>query len=56
MRYKVIITEVLQTEILIEAESYIDAIGKARDLYERDRIIMTADDRVETSISAHSAE
>ena len=57
MRYKAIITEILEKEILIEAVDRSDAIETAKSLYDGGLIKLTEEeDLIETNISAHRAE
>ena len=48
MKYNVTITEILKKTIEIEAESMINAIDIARDKYNKEEVILTADDLAET--------
>ena len=53
MKYNVIITEILEKTIEIEAEDKADAINIARDKYNKEEVILTADDFAESWFSLH---
>ena len=44
MKYNVTITEILETTIEIEAENGLNAIDIAKDKYNKEEVILTADD------------
>ena len=44
MKYNVIITETLEKTIEIEAENGLNAIDIAKDKYNKEEVILTADD------------
>lgn len=48
MKYNVTITEILKKTIEIEAEGMINAIDIARDKYNKEEVILTADDLTDT--------
>ena len=48
MKYNVTITETLEKTIEIEAEDIINAIDIARDKYNKEEVILTADDLADT--------
>ena len=48
MKYNVTITETLEKTIEIEAEGMINAIDIARDKYNKEEVILTADDLADT--------
>lgn len=53
MKYNVIITEILEKTIEIEAENENNAIDIARDKYNKEEVILTADDLAETYFSLY---
>ena len=53
MKYNVTITEILKKTIEIEAEDIINAIDIARDKYNKEEVILTADDFAESWFSLH---
>ena len=53
MKYNVTITEILEKTIEIEAENETNAIDIARDKYNKEEVILTADDFAETWFSLH---
>ena len=53
MKYYVTITEILEKTIEIEAEGMINAIDIARDKYNKEEVILTADDLAETYFSLY---
>ena len=48
MKYNVTITEILEKTIEIEAENENNAIDIARDKYNKEEVILTADDYADT--------
>ena len=44
MKYNVIVTEILEKTIEIEAENGLNAIDIAKDKYNKEEVILTADD------------
>lgn len=48
MKYYVTITEILKTTIEIEAENRLNAIDIAKDKYNKEEVILTADDLADT--------
>ena len=58
MKYIVTITEVLEKEVIVEAESEHDAFNIANDNYynAEDEYILSASDYVDTSFSVKKAE
>ena len=48
MKYNVTITEILEKTIEIEAENGLKAIDIAKDKYNKEEVILTADDLVDT--------
>ena len=48
MKYNVTITEIIEKTIEIEAENEANAIDIARDKYNKEEVILTADDLAET--------
>ena len=48
MKYIVLITEILQKTIEIEAENEANAIAIAKDKYNKEEVILTADDLADT--------
>lgn len=48
MKYNVTITETLEKTIEIEAENETNAIDIARDKYNKEEVILTADDYADT--------
>ena len=48
MKYNVTITEILEKTIEIEAENGLNAIDIAKDKYNKEEVILTADDLVDT--------
>ena len=53
MKYDVTITEILEKTIEIEAEDKANAINIARDKYNKEEVILTADDFAETYFSLY---
>lgn len=53
MKYNVTITEILKKTIEIEAEDIINAIDIARDKYNKEEVILTADDLVDTNFGIY---
>ena len=53
MKYNVTITEILEKTIEIEAEDIINAIDIARDKYNKEEVILTADDFAESWFSLY---
>ena len=53
MKYNVIITETLEKTIEIEAENETNAIDIARDKYNKEEVILTADDLVDTDFGIY---
>ena len=53
MKYNVTITEILKKTIEIEAEDIINAIDIARDKYNKEEVILTADDLVDTQFNIY---
>ena len=48
MKYNITITEILEKTNKIEAEGMINAIDIARDKYNKEEVILTADDLADT--------
>ena len=48
MKYYVTVTEILETTIEIEAENGLNAIDIAKDKYNKEEVILTADDYADT--------
>ena len=53
MKYNVTITETLEKTIEIEAENENNAIDIARDKYNKEEVILTADDLVDTQFGIY---
>ena len=53
MKYNVTITEILEKTIEIEAENKSNAINIARDKYNKEEVILTADDLADTHFSIY---
>ena len=53
MKYYVTITEILEKTIEIEAENENNAIDIAKDKYNKEEIILTADDLVDTDFDIY---
>ena len=53
MKYNVTITEILEKTIEIEAEGMINAIDIARDKYNKEEVILTADDLVDADFDIY---
>ena len=53
MKYNVIIIELLKKTIEIEAENETNAIDIARDKYNKEEVILTADDLVDTDFGIY---
>ena len=53
MKYNVTITETLEKTIEIEAENETNAIDIARDKYNKEEVILTADDLVDTQFGIY---
>ena len=53
MKYYVTITEILEKTIEIEAEGMINAIDIARDKYNKEEVILTADDLADTKFDIY---
>lgn len=53
MKYDVTITEILEKTIEIEAENEANAIAIAKDKYNKEEVILTADDLAETYFSLY---
>ena len=53
MKYIVIITEILEKTIEIEAENETNAINIARDKYNKEEVILTADDLADTQFDIY---
>ena len=53
MKYNVTITETLEKTIEIEAENENNAIDIARDKYNKEEVILTADDLVDTQFDIY---
>ena len=53
MKYNITITEILKKTIEIEAEDVINAIDIARDKYNKEEVILTADDLVDTDFDIY---
>lgn len=56
MTYYVTITEILEKTIEIEAENETNAIDIARDKYNKEEVILTADDLVDTWFSLYEQQ
>ena len=56
MKYNVIITETLEKTIEIEAENETNAIDIARDKYNKEEVILTADDLALISVFINNKE
>ena len=50
--YKIEITEVLQRQVVVKADSELEAIIKVEDLYHDSQIVLDASDHVQTDIIA----
>ena len=53
MKYNVTITEILEKTIKIEAENETNAIDIARDKYNKEKVILTADDFADTQFDIY---
>lgn len=53
MKYNITITEILEKTIEIEAENGLNAIDIAKDKYNKEEIILTADDLVDTQFDIY---
>ena len=53
MKYYVTITEILEKTIEIEAENGTNAIDIARDKYNKEEVILTADDLADTQFDIY---
>ena len=53
MKYNVTITEILEKTIEIEAENETNAIDIARDKYNKEEVILTADDLADTHFGVY---
>ena len=53
MKYNVTITEILEKTIEIEAENGTNAIDIARDKYNKEEVILTADDYADTKFDIY---
>ena len=53
MKYNVIVTEILEKTIEIEAENKANAINIARDKYNKEEVILTADDLADTQFDIY---
>ena len=53
MKYNVTITEILEKTIEIEAENGNNAIDIARDKYNKEEVILTADDLADTKFDIY---
>ena len=56
MKYNVTITEILEKTIEIEAENETNAIDIARDKYNKEEVILTADDLALISVFINNSE
>ena len=56
MKYNVTITEILEKTIEIEAENKANAINIARDKYNKEEVILTADDLADTWFSLYEQQ
>lgn len=56
MKYDVTITEILEKTIEIEAENETNAIDIARDKYNKEEVILTADDLSDTWFSLYEQQ
>ena len=56
MKYNVIIIELLKKTIEIEAENETNAINIARDKYNKEEVILTADDLADTWFSLYEQQ
>ena len=56
MKYYVTITEILEKTIEIEAENETNAIDIARDKYNKEEVILTADDLADTWFSLYEQQ
>lgn len=56
MKYNVIVTEILEKTIEIEAENETNAIDIARDKYNKEEVILTADDLADTWFSLYEQQ
>ena len=56
MKYNVTITEILEKTIEIEAENETNAIDIARDKYNKEEVILTADDLADTWFSLYEQQ
>ena len=53
MKYNVTITETLEKTIEIEAENRLNAIDIAKDKYNKEEVILTADDLADTQFDIY---
>lgn len=53
MKYNVIVTEILEKTIEIEAENGLNAIDIAKDKYNKEEVILTADDLADTNFGIY---
>ena len=53
MKYDVTITEILEKTIEIEAENEANAIEVAKDKYNKEEVILTADDLADTQFDIY---
>ena len=56
MKYDVTITEILEKTIEIEAENEANAIAIAKDKYNKEEVILTADDLADTWFSLYEKQ
>ena len=56
MKYNVTITEILEKTIEIEAENETNAIDIAKDKYNKEEVILTADDLADTWFSLYEQQ
>ena len=56
MKYNVIVTEILEKTIEIEAENKANAIDIAKDKYNKEEVILTADDLADTWFSLYEQQ
>ena len=56
MKYNITITEILEKTIEIEAENETNAIDIARDKYNKEEVILTADDLADTWFSLYEQQ
>lgn len=53
MKYNITITEILEKTIEIEAENGLNAIDIAKDKYNKEEVILTADNLVDTQFDIY---